>query len=188
MNFTLPLSNCILPACTQGELEHQHVKRNYAHTNKNGATRQITRLEWWEKVLQRISQNQRTLPQMSALSTRSSHAQTTVNFDESEPLPATPPDYHHHISHSWKFPLNVASWIVANQGNVATKVRNLIVVIIWTLYMFTMSRNSYPGWRTISSNVCYIQIKHLNAASILQKNLVRLHCRTTAYSATRFSE
>ncbi|KAI0050707.1 hypothetical protein FA95DRAFT_551722 [Auriscalpium vulgare] len=42
---------------------------------------------------------------------QSSRKAATVGFENSEPLPFTPPECHHHMSHSRKFPLLVSNWL-----------------------------------------------------------------------------
>jgi hypothetical protein len=74
----------------QGELEHRRVKRLYGRTNKNGAIVQMTRHECWETRLLRArhaAQKPSTHPHL-------------VDFAESDPLPYTNIEMHHHISES----------------------------------------------------------------------------------------
>jgi len=51
-----------------------------------------------------------------------SAAGVTIDFHHSEPLPATPPERHHHISSSRNFPTNLAAWLAINHGSITTKV------------------------------------------------------------------
>ena len=47
-----------------------------------------------------------------------------LDFIESEVLPFTAPEQHHHISHSCNFPINITSFLASNQDNPATEVRS----------------------------------------------------------------
>ncbi|KJA19627.1 hypothetical protein HYPSUDRAFT_143405, partial [Hypholoma sublateritium FD-334 SS-4] len=105
-----------------GELEHRRVKRYYARTNKNGAVRQITRLERREHVLLhriRLKNSQEKQTNFSIEKAGSKRRKVKVkttpsmDFAESESLPYTPPEYHHHISTSRNFPIHVQSFINA---------------------------------------------------------------------------
>jgi hypothetical protein len=74
----------------QGELEHCCVKRLYGCTNKNRAIVQMTRHERQETCLlhaKRAAQQPLTHPHL-------------VDFAESDPLPYTNIEMHHHISES----------------------------------------------------------------------------------------
>ncbi|KJA14075.1 hypothetical protein HYPSUDRAFT_107425, partial [Hypholoma sublateritium FD-334 SS-4] len=86
-----------------GELEHRRVKKYYARTNKNCATRQITRLERREHIL--LSRTQSTIGQEKQ--TGFSIERAGSKRRKSESLPYTPPEYHHHISTSRNFPLHI---------------------------------------------------------------------------------
>jgi len=100
------------------------VKRNYARTNKNNAVQQMTLLERREHALQQLTRNLKTkdhLPRAGAAPSKSRRT-VTVEFHESEPLPATPPDHHHHISHSRNFPVNVVAWLASNCDDPTTEV------------------------------------------------------------------
>ncbi|KAG5638429.1 hypothetical protein H0H81_012646 [Sphagnurus paluster] len=112
-----------------GELEHRMVKRFYARTNKNQAVVQMTRLERRNQALLRQT---RALAKQQATSTHTSTNSTsttpkrrpkprglTVTFQESEPLPATPPEYHHHISSSRNFPMHLQKFILDHKDDPA---------------------------------------------------------------------
>jgi len=47
-----------------------------------------------------------------------------LDFMESEALPFTAPEQHHHISHSRNFPINITSFLASNQDDPATEVRS----------------------------------------------------------------
>lgn len=107
------------------------VKRFYARTNKNNAVHQMTRLERRNHVLARqaraISKQQSNSAQaQSTLPTtkRRRHKKTRldVDFSESEPLPPTPLEYHHHISASRNFPVYLQSFILTNKDDPVMKV------------------------------------------------------------------
>ncbi|KDR76734.1 hypothetical protein GALMADRAFT_225666 [Galerina marginata CBS 339.88] len=123
-----------------GELEHRRVKRFYARTNK-GRTfqRQISKHHRRERILRRIASRVK-LSQTQAESSIPSHPtqhQPSVNittpapappihldtpivpFDQSDALPATLPEQHHHISNSKRHSLNVFRWLDDNEGDPA---------------------------------------------------------------------
>ncbi|KAF5368267.1 hypothetical protein D9615_010369 [Tricholomella constricta] len=98
-----------------GELEHRMVKWFYARTNKNRAARtfQATRMP--------KGATKSTDP-VSAVAPPRVHprrVRPTVAFRESEPLPSTPLDFHHHISVSRNFPIHLHSFILDNEGDPA---------------------------------------------------------------------
>ena len=92
------------------------MKSFYAHTNKRNATRQITQLQRREQLL-----NDK-MHQKSQAKDATKRVKPTVDFEDSEPLPFTPPENHHHISHSHKFPLQISSFLSDNINDLATKV------------------------------------------------------------------
>ncbi|KAK7021684.1 hypothetical protein R3P38DRAFT_3541427 [Favolaschia claudopus] len=112
-----------------GELEHRRVKRFYARTNKNTAVRQMTVLERREQALARIA---RTLgkilpppspPPVTSTKLRKKKARKallSLDFADSESLPYTSPEQHHHISHSRNFYLNIPHFLSENRGDPAT--------------------------------------------------------------------
>ncbi|KAG6895033.1 hypothetical protein C0992_003455 [Termitomyces sp. T32_za158] len=106
-----------------GELEHRRVKKFYARTNKNNAIPQITRLERRERVLERTRQQNMTQKierQSKSRKQRSFIAnQPRLDFSQSEPLPPTPPELHHHISPSHNNHLHIPTWLAANAGDLA---------------------------------------------------------------------
>ncbi|KAK7064901.1 hypothetical protein R3P38DRAFT_3302318 [Favolaschia claudopus] len=112
-----------------GELEHRRVKRFYARTNKNTAVRQMTVLERREQALAKIA---RTLgkilppspPPAPFASTKKQKKkalkpQMSLDFAESESLPYTSPEQHHHISHSRNFYLSIPHFLSENRGDPA---------------------------------------------------------------------
>ncbi|KAF8125044.1 hypothetical protein K438DRAFT_1649075, partial [Mycena galopus ATCC 62051] len=119
-----------------GELEHRRVKRFYARTNKNRAVRQMTQLERRESALARIASRahfsaQRRVSPTTATPDPQNHKrklktlkkpETFVSFAESESLPYTAPDQHHHISPSKNFNLHLTSWLAQHKDDPATKV------------------------------------------------------------------
>ncbi|KAK7020396.1 hypothetical protein R3P38DRAFT_3549619 [Favolaschia claudopus] len=78
-----------------GELEHRRVKRFYARTNKNTAVRQMTK--------------------------KARKALLSLDFADSESLPYTSPEQHHHISHSRNFYLNIPHFLSENRRDPATQ-------------------------------------------------------------------
>lgn len=102
----------------QGELEHRRVKRFYARTNKVRFIPQIIRLESRERALQRRRLNlenalERLERRREAKRRKTSKrpVTVTVGFEEAEALAATPPEVHHHLSHSRNFPVSLAQFV-----------------------------------------------------------------------------
>jgi len=96
--------------------------------NKNNAVRQMTRLERREHALRRLIRKRGTEE------AKNQHKKGTptvtkktvtprLDFMESEALPFTAPELHHHISHSRNFPFNITSFLSSNQADPATDVR-----------------------------------------------------------------
>ncbi|KAJ6559288.1 hypothetical protein B0H10DRAFT_2240500 [Mycena sp. CBHHK59/15] len=113
-----------------GELEHRRVKRFYARTNKNRAVRQMTQLERRESSLLRIRAraafNARRFGKTTPTPDAQGHKRKLrkqklyVPFAESEALPYTAPEEHHHISTSRNFSHHVASWLNEQGDDPAT--------------------------------------------------------------------
>ncbi|KAJ7687114.1 hypothetical protein B0H17DRAFT_1203783 [Mycena rosella] len=109
-----------------GELEHRRVKRFYARTNKNRAVRQMTQLERRETYLLRMANRVHKKTRGRSTAEHQGHmrklkaSKTYIPFAESEALPYTTPDQHHHISPSHNFSLHLSSWLGEHQGDPAT--------------------------------------------------------------------
>uniref|UniRef100_A0A8H8CGN3 Uncharacterized protein n=1 Tax=Psilocybe cubensis TaxID=181762 RepID=A0A8H8CGN3_PSICU len=114
-----------------GELEHRRVKRFYAKTNK-GRTfeRQITRHQCRERLLRTISEREKRSKKTSTdiLQQAPSNYSTSnvsnaphVPFIESDALPPTLPQLHHHISADKRLKDNVHRWLYTNEGDPALK-------------------------------------------------------------------
>ena len=103
----------------QGELEHRRVKRFYSRTNKNKAARQIARQQRREEAMRKRKERiYKTL--------KRKNSPASVTAEESKTLEAlnyTPPDYHHHISHSPNFPCIFPQWLQSKENDPAMKVR-----------------------------------------------------------------
>lgn len=110
---------------SQGELEHRQVKRFYARTNKNAAVGQITRLERRERAMTRIKRRKEkaVIPQETHTGRKNKKIRAHIDFLESESLPYTAPELHHHISKSRNFPMNIMGFLSDNQGDPAIVVR-----------------------------------------------------------------
>ncbi|KAJ7906438.1 hypothetical protein B0H13DRAFT_2333474 [Mycena leptocephala] len=133
-----------------GELEHRRVKRFYARTNKNRAVRQMTMLERRETALLRMAGRAHkkalhfgkttSTPVPQGYKQRLKKAQTYVPFAESEALPCTRPDQHHHISPSRNTSLHLSSWLGKSGDDPATK------DFLPKLQEHLLSRLEHPGW------------------------------------------
>lgn len=111
--------------CVQGELEHRRVKKYYARTNKVRFIRQIVRLESRERALERRRRQMQQLDDRQAAKrqkTKKRRNASTVALEESEILGETPPDVHHHISHSRNFPVPIYRWLHEDGSDIAMKV------------------------------------------------------------------
>jgi hypothetical protein len=93
----------------QGELEHRRVKRFYPRTSKVGFTQQIAKHQRRERLLHNLSK----------LSLPENHPTAAVSFQESDPLPYTPPTVHHHISNSNRYYNNLTGWLGTHSGDPA---------------------------------------------------------------------
>ncbi|KJA25615.1 hypothetical protein HYPSUDRAFT_134692, partial [Hypholoma sublateritium FD-334 SS-4] len=102
-----------------GELEHRRVKRFYARTNKNMAVHQMTRLERRENALRKLAKSNGKMTPL-ARTKSSAKLRANVPFEESEALPYTPPEEHHHISKSRNHHMNIMAFLSSNQGDPAT--------------------------------------------------------------------
>ncbi|KAF4611550.1 hypothetical protein D9613_004494 [Agrocybe pediades] len=92
-----------------GELEHRRIKRFYARTNKNtNFEEQITRQQRRERVLHKIQLRQQQPAQAPKNLARTS---SIVPFNESEPLPFTRPEDHHHIANTQRYHENIYKWL-----------------------------------------------------------------------------
>ena len=74
----------------------------------------MTRLERREYALQKlIKMKGKTTP---------SKLRTNLSFEDSEALPYTPPDEHHHISKSRNYHMNIMAYLASNHGDPALAV------------------------------------------------------------------
>ncbi|KAJ7244602.1 hypothetical protein B0H12DRAFT_1236060 [Mycena haematopus] len=104
-----------------GELEHRRVKGFYARTNKNKPLRQMTQLERRNTTLNHKKKAQ-------------------IPFDQSESLPYTSPEQHHHISPSRNFSLHLTAWLQSNYGDPA------VTDFLPKLQEHVLSRLAHPDW------------------------------------------
>ena len=116
----------------QGELEHRRVKRFYARTNKNKAfTQQITRQQRRERIIRKIRERLKKQDDtnVACLSRDAEILHLPVNFkgiqspspavsfEESDALPQTSPEVHHHISNSTRQKENIFKWVDYHKHN-----------------------------------------------------------------------
>jgi len=169
-------------------MEHRHVKRNYTHTNKNNAIHQMTLLERREHILQSFAHK---IPRPGVTVPHPAQGKTclavTIGFHESEPLPATPPDLHHYISHSQNFPLNLIAWIATQQDNPAVEV-SIMQSIHDILAEFVLCRISYANSKITFSSEFSIQIKLPNTINTRWKTTGVCHYNITVSTAIRLFE
>lgn len=105
----------------------------------------MTRLERREQALIKIARRLRAadiVPPIEAVPEGSKSASTKKNkrrkkakgiraaldFTESESLPYTSPELHHHISPSRNFHFHIPSWLAENDGDLAVKVSNFPMI------------------------------------------------------------
>jgi hypothetical protein len=113
------------------------VKRFYARTNKNNAVKQMTRLERREQALLRLTRRQAAAAVIPPIAAVPDEATSTtkrkkkrkkaglrpaVDFAESESVPYTSPELHHHISPSRNHHFHLPSWLADNDDDPALKV------------------------------------------------------------------
>lgn len=124
----------------QGELEHRRVKRFYSRTNKNKAIRQMTSQERREQALIRLRRKlakiqasdtplptspQARPPAKSSKGKGKARPKTNkpyADFLETEALPYTSPEQHHHISMSRNRHMNYVRLLSDSEGDPAVKV------------------------------------------------------------------
>ncbi|KAH9487419.1 hypothetical protein JR316_0001494 [Psilocybe cubensis] len=114
-----------------GELEHRRVKRFYAKTNKGRTFEwQITRHQRRERLLHAISEREkrskRNLKDRSQQQSSNDFECNTYNaphvpFIESDTLPPTLPQLHHHISANKRLKDNIHRWLYTNENDPALK-------------------------------------------------------------------
>jgi len=105
---------------TQGELEHRRVKRFYARTNKNNPTRQITKHQRREAIIQSLASRDP--------SSGNGKRVYKVRRPEHEGIPFMSPKDHHHIAESQRTYYDILVWVHENRTNPGVKVglrRNL---------------------------------------------------------------
>ena len=94
------------------------MKRFYARTNKNMAAHQMTRLERREYALQKLNKmNGKAVSQKREK--HSSKFRSDISFEDSEALPYTPPEDHHHISKSRNYHMNIMAFLSSNRDDPA---------------------------------------------------------------------
>ncbi|PSS31922.1 hypothetical protein PHLCEN_2v2303 [Hermanssonia centrifuga] len=122
-----------------GELEHRRVKRFYGRTNKQNFTRQITKQHMREELIRRVKKRVEKKEQEAAVAKKGTPEPDTsqsdkelvspesrgipasLSFEDSDPLPYTPPENHHHISQSNRFHKDVTDWLSSNKNDPALK-------------------------------------------------------------------
>ncbi|KAI0308970.1 hypothetical protein OF83DRAFT_1180165 [Amylostereum chailletii] len=82
-----------------GELEHRRVKHFYARTGKVKFVRGITRQQLRERRIYLLHQRDKK------------QDGPALEFEDSDPLPYTAPEMHHHMSTSTRHGLTVADWV-----------------------------------------------------------------------------
>jgi hypothetical protein len=112
----------------QGELEHRRVKRFYARTNKRkNFGCQIAKQQRRERLLKRIREqwtDRREELQTNATPETLRSPAPNVSFEDSDPLPKTLPEVHHHISNTTRLKENIFRWVDFHEqaGDQAVKV------------------------------------------------------------------
>jgi hypothetical protein len=75
--------------------------------------------------------------------------QPSVPFEQSDPLPLTPPEVHHQISNTQQFYENIPRWLDLHDGDLALVVCPFYVVLASQALIFTL-RISFPDLKTTS--------------------------------------
>jgi hypothetical protein len=119
----------------QGELEHRRVKRFYARTNKcKTFGHQISKHQRREQILKKIRERGQQLGNSGQSITSTVYSPApNVSFEESDPLPKTPPEVHHHISNTTRLRENIYAWVDhhAQNNDEAVKVRLEHLLVSW---------------------------------------------------------
>jgi len=121
----------------QGELEHRRLKRFYVRTNKG---------KKFEHQISTHQRRERLLQSISLRVERSRAPETnvpTVAASECEPLAATAPKQHHHISSGRSFELSLFRMIDEYNGDLAFK-----VIFYLFIYCIIYSNHILPGFYT----------------------------------------
>ncbi|KAF8154664.1 hypothetical protein B0H34DRAFT_860496 [Crassisporium funariophilum] len=180
-----------------GELEHKKVKRFYARTNK-GQTfeRQISRHQHRQRILCRIASHVKNGQNVNKANTTppppppapSTHSvppvplPTTcprapvVPVDESDALPPTQPEQHHHISNSKRHVTNLFRWLDENNADPALKA-----------YLKDHLLSRLSGDTSDGQEHCYLDDERDNVG-IVNDRLYRhkvLHVNYTTYDVRR---
>ena len=100
----------------QGEAEHQKVKWRYKHASKSDFTRGIAKLTHRERVLRQISEWQKVRDAFDDPESNPSLESDT------EDLPQSTPEVHHHMSLQTKYKLTLSTWLKKNKKDPACKV------------------------------------------------------------------
>lgn len=112
----------------QGEREHRRVKKFYARTNKNTAVRQMTCLERREQALRQAHRKKSKQAHRAGipgtLATKRPKKNRVLDRLETETLPNTPPEVHHHISSSRNNYANIMGFLAENDGDLAVQACN----------------------------------------------------------------
>ncbi|KAF8156614.1 hypothetical protein B0H34DRAFT_658016 [Crassisporium funariophilum] len=116
----------------KGELKHKRVKRFYARTNKTKMfvtqiAKHLRRERILCKIFQRVKhQAAEKNPLSSNVAANSSTSlpsrqppAPSIPFEQSDPLPLTPPELHHHISNTQQFHENIPRWLDLHDEDVA---------------------------------------------------------------------
>jgi len=142
-------------------------------------------LECREHILQSLAHK---IPHLGVMVPHPAQGKTclamTIGFHKSEPLPATPPDHHHHISHSQNFPLNLTAWIAMQQDNPAVEV-SIMQSIHNILVEFVRCRILYANSKITFLNKFSIQVKLLNTINTCWETKGVCHFNITVSTATR---
>jgi len=147
----------------KGELEHKRVKRFYARTNKTKTfvtqiAKHLRRERILRKIFQRVKhQAAEKNPLSSNVAANSSSSlpshqpqAPSIPFEQSDPLPLTPPELHHHISNTQQFYENIPWWLDLHDGDVALIVCSFRLMFP-SKYLMPFLRTSSPSLKII----CY---------------------------------
>lgn len=110
--------------CAQGELEHRHVKRFYARTNKVAYSIQIARKQRRRALLQAIRARDNFTPPSEERHIRKDveRAQAEARDRTRKPLQSVPPSDSYHLSVSQRSPIYIPRWLAEHDDDPATVV------------------------------------------------------------------
>jgi hypothetical protein len=108
-----------------------------------------------------------------------------LGFAESEALPYTSPELHHHISPSRNFHIDLPTWLAAHAGDRAIEVCTVLVLASLTMLTCLPTSPFYPISKSTSLAVCCILIGQEMVTSSHQRSVLDSSSSTTVCIVTK---